>query len=164
VAAAQLDDLTPIYRTVLALGGVAVLILVLGVVEFVYFEPPGQRTANSAHIQGVYSYDPRTKETSGSDSHSFSRTQDFAAVVDWSSLPPDLVAGARWYDGFGDTVGGVGPAPASELVGRETVPVQSPQGQQQNLPGDYLFVVERYSGGQPVEVLGRRIVLVRRVG
>jgi hypothetical protein len=30
------------------------------------------------------------------------------------------------------------------------------------LPGHYLFVVERYSRGQPVEVLGRRIVLVRR--
>jgi hypothetical protein len=44
------------------------------------------------------------------------------------------------------------------------VPVETPEGEQANLPGDYLFVVERFSHGQPVEVLARRIVLVRRVG
>jgi hypothetical protein len=164
LVAPQADDLRPLYRTVLALGAVAVLILVLGVLELIYFEPPGQRTTNRAHIAGVYRYNPATNETSGKDSESFSRTDDFAAVVDWSSLPSTLVVGARWYDGFGDTVGGVGPAEAGQLSGREIVPVQTPSGQPQNLPGHYLFVVERYAGTQPVEVLGRRIVLVKRVG
>jgi hypothetical protein len=164
VVAAGLDDIRPLYRIILALGALAILILVVGVVEFVYFEPPGQRTTNTAHVKGVYAYDTKTKQTSGHDSHSFSSNQDFAAVVDWSSLPAGLVVAARWYDDFGDEVGGAGPAPAGQLVGREVVPVETPEGEQANLPGDYLFVVERFSHGQPVEVLARRIVLVRRVG
>jgi hypothetical protein len=163
VAAAAQDDVRPLYRTILALGVVAIVILVVGVVQFVYFEPPGQRTTNTAHVKGVYVYDPRTHETQDGDRQNFSRDQDFAAVVDWSSLPSNLIVGARWYDSFGDTVGGAGPAPAAQLQGHEVVPVETPSGTAQNLPGHYLFVVERYSSGQPVEVLARRIVLVRRV-
>jgi hypothetical protein len=30
------------------------------------------------------------------------------------------------------------------------------------LPGHYTFVVERYAGGVPVEVIARRIVMVDR--
>jgi hypothetical protein len=163
VVAAAPDDIRPLYRTIVAFGVVAVVILVLGVLEFVYFEPPGQRTTNTAHVKGVYLYDARTHETQGGDQQSFSRTQDFAAVVDWSTLPSDLVVDARWYDSFGDTVGGVGPAPAGQLQNHDVVPVETPSGATENLPGHYLFVVERVSGGQPVEVLARRIVLVRRV-
>ena len=46
-------------------------------------------------------------------------------------------------------------------MGREVVPVEVPSGEERNLPGHYLFVVERYKNGQPVEVIGRRIVLVK---
>jgi hypothetical protein len=42
------------------------------------------------------------------------------------------------------------------------VPVALPAGLRQNIPGTYLFVVERISRGQPVEVLARRLVVVER--
>jgi hypothetical protein len=42
------------------------------------------------------------------------------------------------------------------------VPVIVPPTYKHNLPGIYTFVVERFSGGVPVEVLARRIVLVER--
>jgi hypothetical protein len=162
--AAAADDVRPLYRTILALGALAVLILLLGAVEFIYFEPFGQRTGNQAHIVGVFAYNPRTGETSGRDQSTFSRDEDLAAVVDWSSLPSELVVGARWYDSFADIVGSAGPAPAGQLAGHQVVPVQAPRSGERNLPGHYLFVVERYSNGQPVEVLGRRVVLVERTG
>ena len=164
MAAAGADDVRPLYRTILALGAVALGILLLGGIEFVYFEPLGERTSNQVRIEGVFVYDPQTKQTRGADKDSFSRDQDLAAVVDWSSLPPDLVVGANWYDSFGDVVGSAGPAPARELAGQEVVPVAAHSGQERNLPGHYLFVVERYENGQPVEVLGRRIALVKRSG
>ena len=157
------DDVRPLFRTILALGALALVILTVGFAEFVYFEPPGQRTATQARIEGVYAYDSSAKDVKGADRDSFNRDESFAAVVDWASLPPDLVAGARWYDSFGDVVGAVGPAPAGQLQDRRVVPVESPSGEERNLPGHYLFVVERYSKGQPVEVLGRRIVVVKRI-
>jgi hypothetical protein len=164
VAAAAVDDVRPLYRTILAFGALAVVILVAGAVEFIYFEPLGQRTANQARIEGVFVYDPQTKSTVGKDQDSFSRDQAFAAKVDWQSLPGDLVVGARWYDSFGDVVTDVGPAPASQLADHDVIAVEVPSGEEQNLPGHYLFVVERYRNGQAVEVLGRRIVLVKRTG
>jgi hypothetical protein len=42
------------------------------------------------------------------------------------------------------------------------VPVIVPPGLHHSLPGHYSFVVERLKDGRPVEVLGRRIVLVER--
>ena len=42
------------------------------------------------------------------------------------------------------------------------VPVALPAGLKQNIPGTYLFVVERISRGQPVEVLARRLIEVER--
>ena len=157
------DDVRPLFRAILAFGALALVILTVGFAEFVYFEPPGQRTTTQARIEGVYAYDASAKNVTGSDRDSFNRDEGFAAVVDWASLPPDVVAGARWYDSFGDVVGSVGPAPAAQLQDRSVVAVESPSGGERNLPGHYLFVVERYSKGQPIEVLGRRIVVVRRI-
>jgi hypothetical protein len=86
----------------------------------------------------------------------------FAAVVDWSSLPKNIVVDARWYDAFGNVVGSVGPATPDQLASQTIVPVKVPPGFQHNLPGHYIFVVERYEGGVPVEVIGRRVILVER--
>ena len=41
-----------------------------------------------------------------------------------------------------------------------TPPVITPPGLHHNLPGRYTFVVERFQGGVPVEVLARRFVQV----
>jgi hypothetical protein len=158
----QYDQLQTLYRTLLVFATVAVVILAVGLVEFVYFEPPGQATGVKARIVGVYRYDASTGSTVGPDSSSFARTEVFAGVVDWSGLPPDLSIDARWYDTFGNVVGRVGPSTPAQLGPRSTVPVTVPQGLHHNLPGHYTFVVERLQGGLPVEVLARRIVLVER--
>jgi hypothetical protein len=158
----QYDQLQTLYRTLLVFATVAVLILAVGLVEFVYFEPPGQTTGVKARIVGVFQYDPATGNAVGPDKSAFARTDQFAAAVDWSGLPPDLSVDARWYDTFGNIVGRVGPSTPAQLGPRSTVPVTVPQGLHHNLPGHYTFVVERLQGGLPVEVLARRIVLVER--
>ena len=159
---ASYDQVRTLYRTLLVFATVGVLILAVGLVEFVYFEPPGQTTGARARIAGVYTYDPATGTVGVKDESEFSRTQDFAAVVDWSSVPSDLTVDARWYDGFGDIVGRVGPGAPQQLSADTIIPVVVPAGFHHSLPGSYTFVVERLQGGVPVEVLARRIVLVQR--
>lgn len=156
------DQLRTLYRTLLVFATVAVVVLAVGLVEFVYFEPPGQTSGAKAHIVGVYEYNPLTREPVGADRSEFPRTGEFAAVVDWSSIPDNLTVDARWYDVFGDLVGRVGPAKPSQLADERVVPVLVPPGYHYVLPGRYTFVVERIDNGVPVEVLGRRFVLVER--
>ena len=160
--AAPHDPNQTLYRTLLVFATVAVLVLVVGLIEFVYFEPPGQSSGAKADIVGIYNYDPSTGMTSGSDHSQFSRTQPFAAVVDWSSVPANLTVDARWYDAFGDVVGRVGPSTPDQLLDRSIVPIVVPPEYHHSLPGQYLFVVERFDGSVPVEVLARRIIRVER--
>ena len=159
--AAPYDPVRPLYRALLVFDVIAILILAAGLAEFVYFEPPGQSTGLKATIIGVYQYDPATKTTSGPDRRTFARTQQFAVVLDWSSLPQNITVDARWYDTFGAVVGKVGPGSPAQLADQSTIPVVH-AGLKYNLPGQYIFVVERLENGIPVEVLARRIVLVER--
>jgi hypothetical protein len=162
MSSAPYDQVQTLYRTLLVFATVAVVILAVGLVEFVYFEPPGQVTGVQARIVGVYGYDASTGATLGTDRSAFSRSEEFAAVVDWSGLPPNLPVDARWYDTFGTIVGHVGPSTPAQLGSRSIVAVITPQGLHRNLPGRYTFVVERLQGGVPVEVLARRFILVDR--
>ena len=162
VRAAPYDPVRSLYRALLFFDIVALLILAIGLGEFIYFEPPGQSTGFKATIVGVYQYDPTTHATSGPDRRIFARTELFAAVVDWSSLTQDITVDARWYDGFEAIVGRVGPGTPTQLAGKTVVPVGVPTGLKNNLPGQYVFVVERLKNDIPVEVLARRIVLVER--
>ncbi|GAC1667319.1 MAG: hypothetical protein PVS3B2_05870 [Candidatus Dormibacteraceae bacterium] len=162
MSVAPYDQILTLYRTLLVFGTVAVIILAVGLVEFVYFEPPGQTTGATAHIVGVSEYDPATGTVKGPDRTTFARDDQFAAVVDWSQLPPEITVEARWFNSFGSIVGRVGPGTPSMLGKQSTVPVIVPPGLHHSLPGHYMFVVERLKDGQPVEVLGRRIVLVER--
>lgn len=162
VSAVVDNQVRTLYRTLLIFATVGVVILALGLVEFVYFEPPGQASGAKARIVGIYQYDPTARTTFGRDSTSFKRTEEFAAVVDWSTLPGDITVDARWYDAFGDVVGRLGPGTPTKLAGTTVVPVIVPPGYKHNLPGIYTFVVERFNGGVPVEVLARHIVLVER--
>lgn len=155
------DQLRPLYRAMVSLGVVGIVILALGLLDFFSFEPLGQRTGMHATVQGVYRYDAHSHEVSGQPRQRFTADEAFAAVVDWSSLPSSTVVAARWFDTLGDEVGGVGPSPASDLGSTSVIPVKIPQGFQHNVPGDYNFVVERFSRGQPVEVLASRLVYVR---
>ena len=159
---ATYDQLRTLYRALLLFATVGVVILCVGLVEFVYFEPPGQASGLHATIVGVYLYDRSTKQTAGADRSQFARADDFAAVVDWSSLPSNLVVDARWYDSFGTLRGAVGPGTPEQLAADRVVPVEVPEGSRFVLPGRYTFVVERLRGGTPVEVLARRFVLVDR--
>jgi hypothetical protein len=162
LSTATYDQLRTLYRTLLVFATVAVLILAVGLVEFVHFEPPGQTSGIKAHILGVYLYDPATGATSGPDKSEFSRTDQIAAVVDWSSMPSNLTVDGRWIDSFGDVVGRVGPASPVELTHHMIVPIVVPTGLHHILPGHYSFVIERIQGDIPIEVLGRRIIVVDR--
>ena len=106
--------------------------------------------------EGIHTYDifeeGKSKQKVG--------TEEFAAVVDWSGLPSSLVVDARWYDSFGGLVGRIGPSTSAHLGDSSIVPVITPPGLHHNLPGRYTFVVERFQGGVPVEVLARRFVQV----
>ena len=156
------DPIQSLYRTMLVYGAVGVLILIVGLAEFVYFEPPGHTTGYKARITGIFKYDPAANTTIGPDRSYFSRSEKFAAVVDWSSLPADITVDARWYDGFRVVVGQAGPGMPAQLADKTTVPVMIPPNLKYVLPGRYIFVVERWDGGLPVEVLARRMVLVER--
>jgi hypothetical protein len=155
------DEILPLYRAIRLVGLMALLIFAVGLVEFLSFEPPGQATGTTARITGVYAYDPNGGQVKGQAQERFPRDQPFAAVVDWSSIPAGTVVAARWFDSFGEVVGQVGPRPAGS-IDAAAVPVALPEGLQRNIPGTYLFVVERISHGQAVEVLARRLVEVER--
>jgi hypothetical protein len=162
LSAVTYDQLRALYRTLLVFATVGVVILSVGLVEFVYFEPPGQTTGAKAHIVGVFRYDPGSGAATGGDRSEFGRTEQFAAQVDWASIPSNLTVDARWYDSFGAVEGAAGPGSPADLGGRPLVPVTVPQGFHYVLPGRYTFVVERLNNGVPVEVLGRRFVVVDR--
>jgi hypothetical protein len=155
------DEILPLYRAIRLVGLMALLIFAVGLLEFLSFEPPGQATGTTARITGVYAYDASSHAVKGQPQQRFRRDQPFAAVVDWSSIPAQTTVAARWFDSFGEVVGQVGPAAAGD-IGAEAVPVALPEGLQRNIPGTYLFVVERISQGRPVEVLARRLVEVQR--
>lgn len=157
----QSDPVTGLYRTLLAFAAAGVLILVAGLAEFAYFEPVNPSGLH-ARIVGIYRYDPTSHTTSGTDRQAFGRTDQFAAVVDWSGLPETESFQAIWFDSFENVVGGQGPGRPSELKEHTIVPAEIENGLKFHLPGQYIFVVERLSGGQPVEVLARRIVEVQR--
>jgi hypothetical protein len=153
------DETRPAFRLIVALGVAGLVILGVGLAQFVTFEPPGQHTGEVARIVGIYDYDPQTQTAGGSNKDHFRTDEPFAAVVDWSSLPPDLPVGAAWFSGgFAVDAGGIGPAPAGQLRGRPVVPVNL--GGRRFPSGHYEFVVERFSKGIPVEVLARKTVLV----
>jgi hypothetical protein len=161
-AAPPYDPVRTLYRTLLLFDIVAILILAAGLAEFLYFEPPGQHTGITATISGIYQYDPTTNKTFGPDRSTFTRSQLFAAVVDWNSLPTNITVDARWYDNFESVVGSVSPGTPAQLASQPIVPIGLPKNLKYNLPGQYMFVVERWANGVPVEVLSRRIVLVER--
>lgn len=162
MSAVTYDQLRVLYRTLLVFATAGAVILSLGLVQFVYFERPGESSGVHAQIKGVYKYDPSSAKTTGPDRREFARSEQFAAVVDWASIPGNVIVDARWYDTFGSIEGAAGPAPAASLVGNQTVPVKVPENYRYVLPGRYQFVVERFQGGVPVEVLARRFVVVDR--
>jgi hypothetical protein len=156
------DQLRVLYRTLLVFATVGAVILAIGLVQFAYFEPFGEKTGATATIVGVYTYNSATGQIEGSDRSEFPREGEFAARVDWTSLPSNLVVDARWYDSFGTLRGHVGPGSPADLVDKSIVPVLVPEGYHYVLPGRYTFVVERLRNDLPVEVLGRRFVRVDR--
>lgn len=162
MSAVTYDQLQTLYRTLLVFATVSVVILSVGLIEFVYFEPPGQTSGAKAHIEGVFQYDPTTQAAVGPDRSQFARTEQFAAKVDWTSIADNLTVDAKWYDSFGSIEGQVGPNSPGRLAAEPLVPVTVPPGFHYVLPGRYTFVVERLSDGVPVEVLGRRYVVVNR--
>jgi hypothetical protein len=153
------DETQPLFRLLLGLGVIGILILAVGLAQFVTFEPSGQRTGQVARITGVYDWDRESHGVTGPNKDHFRTDEPFAAVVDWSALPPTMLVGAGWFSsGFAVNAGSVGPHFAGQLVSLPAVPVNT--GDLRFPSGHYQFVVERYSKGIPVEVLARKTVLV----
>ncbi|HEV2218830.1 MAG TPA: hypothetical protein VGV88_14840 [Candidatus Dormibacteraeota bacterium] len=162
MAAGASDPVRTLYRTLLAYGAFAILILAAGVAEYVHFEPFTSSPGVHAKVVGVYAYDPASRQTSGPNRERFARNEQFAAIVDWSGLPQSITVEAVWYDSFENIVGSVGPGTPDELRDQTIVPAAVPEGLKYHLPGQYIFAVERLDHGRPVEVLGRRVVDVER--
>jgi hypothetical protein len=162
VATAQRDPVVTLYRTLLVYGLIGLVILAAGLVEFLHFEPFGETASARGDIVGVYLYDPATGQTTGPDRSSFARSEQFAAVVDWSGIPDSFSVQAIWYDSFGNIVGQVGPGTPASLKDHRVVPAEKPNGLKYHLPGQYIFAVERLKGNLPVEVLARRLIQVDR--
>ena len=153
------DEIRPLFRLLVGLGVAGVVILAVGLAQFAHFEPSGQHTGLAVRITGVFAYDRRLDSTVGPNRDHFRTDEPFAAGVDWSHLPADVVVGAAWFSGgFGLDAGGIGPAPAGTLGQRKLVPVNFGTGRFPS--GRYEFVVERFAGGRAVEVLARTTVVV----
>jgi hypothetical protein len=163
VAVGPSDPVRTLYRTLLGFGAFAILILGAGVAEYVHFEPFVTNATTHAKVVGVYSYDPASRTTKGSDRDTFTRSEQFAAVVDWSGLPDNITVEAVWFDSFENVVGSVGPGKPSALRDETIVAAAVPEGLKFHLPGQYIFAIERLdNNNRPVEVLGRRVIYVER--
>ena len=143
----------------ITVGALGAIILLLGLALFLYYEPADEHVGNAnARISGVYRYDPQTGSRAGASTARFSRKDVPAAVVDWSSSPPDMVVAAHWYDINGQPIGGVPPAAAADQA-NTPIPIDVDAGAE--VPtGGYVFVVERFSGGRSVQVLARSAIKV----
>lgn len=151
------DEIAPAYRLMIVSGLVGALILSIGAFQFIHYEPVAQQSGLHARILGVYAYDPQSQAVQDGNLDHIAAGKPFAAKVDWSSLPPGTVVAAHWFlGGFAIDAGGVGPANAGSLP--DVIPVSV--GKQKLPSGRFEFVVERWSGGRAVEVLGRKSVLV----
>lgn len=152
------DGLTAPYVTLLAVGLVSFLIILLAFGQLVEGTVPWQHVNAHARIEGVYHYDPATGRVTSGPRTRFLKGQSFAARVDWSSLPPRLQVGARWYDDTGQDWGGVQPGTPRQLAngGFSLVPMVRTDAP----PGTYTLDVMRYSAGRPVQILGSAHVTV----
>ena len=150
--------------TMLLIGLAGVGVLVAALVAFSYFEPSGQRTGLMATVEGVHPFDVRTHEAASQSERIYNADQPFAALVDWSSVRAGTQVAAIWVDALGSPVGGIGPVAVDQLPRKQLVGTALAEQGKQNLPGGYVFVVERYSGGRPVEVLARTSVYVQLGG
>ncbi len=156
----RLAEVRPVFRFIVGLGAAGVVILGVGLLQFINFEPSGQHTGLQARILGFWDYDQKTGTITGDSKDHFKTTEQLAAEVDWTTLPPDLLVGGHWFSGgFALDAGGVGPARARDLIAKPAVPLRPPS-DRGTPPGRYTFVVERYYRDKPVEVLARASVLV----
>lgn len=146
--------------TMLLLGLAALAVLGSALVAFLYFEPGGERSGLHARVDGVHPFDPHTHEAAARSERIYRPGQPFAAQVDWGSLPAGIEVAALWVDSLGTPVGGVGPRPVEQLPRTQLVTTALAEQGKQNLPGGYVFFVERFSGGRPVEILARTSVYV----
>ncbi len=153
------DGLTAPYVLLLGVGLVSLFIILLAFGQLIQGTAPWQHVDAQARIEGVYRYDPAAGHITSSPQSTFRKGEAFAARVDWGSLPAGLEVGARWYDDSGVDWGGIQPETAGQLAGAG--PSLVPMVRADAPAGVYTVDVMRYSGGRPVQILGRTDVAVK---
>ena len=73
------DETRPVFRLLVALGVAGIVILAVGLAQFVHFEPPGQRSGLAARITGIFDYDVKTGKIFGPAKDHFRTNEPFAA-------------------------------------------------------------------------------------
>ena len=141
----------------MALGAVSALLLVLGLSNLVTASMPWAHTGLKVQVTGVYPYDKQAHTVGETAGTRFKRGQEFAARVDWASLPQGLEVGGAWYDAQDRLVSGQQPAPAGQLASEQAV---VPMTDDRAVPGRYRLLVMHYADGKPIEILGRQSVRV----
>lgn len=147
-------EASPHFYVMTAFGAAGLVVLLLGVALFVYFEPLRIGTGPEHHVTvtGVRAYDTQTNSVTGKNEQKFKPTQVPAAVVDWSGVDPGLEVRASWYADGTAEVSAVGPDRAGVMP--TAIPLTEAQGGA--VPaGTYVFVAGRWQGGRVVEVLAR---------
>lgn len=145
----------PTFLAMVAFGLVGLLVLLVGLGLYVYFEPVNQNTGTAVTVTSIARWDPSTGTVSGPSRTQFSGTEIPAAVIDWQGVSPGLTVKAGWYDEDANdatALNTVGPLPARDMP--HAVPLVRSYGQL--TAGVYLFIVGRYAGGRIVEVLARQ--------
>lgn len=153
------NGLTAPYVLLVAVGLVSLLIILLAFGQLLQGTAPWQHVGARAGIEGVYRYDPATGQTTSGRQTSFRQGEAFAGRVAWGPLPSDLQVGARWYDGSGVDWGGIPPGTAGQMAagGPSLVPMVRADAP----AGVYTLDVMRYTGGRPVQILGRTQVTIK---
>lgn len=146
------------YALLAVAGLLGTAVLLVGAGQLVLYEVPSHNSGLHAAIEGVYPFDVDRQAVDGPAATEFDAgsVDALAARVTWADLPPTTIVSGDWYDSSGALVARSGPAAAARMH-----PIVVAGDDAALSPGAYLFAVERWDGGTPIEVLTKELVRLR---